>query len=48
MKYAAELLKKGEKNVSEVAYEVGFDTPYYFSKCFKDQFGIPPSQYRRG
>lgn len=48
MKYAAELLKKGEKNVSEVAYEVGFDTPYYFSKCFKDQFGIPPSQYRGG
>lgn len=43
---AAELLKESEKNVSEVAYAVGFDNPYYFSKCFKEQFGMPPSQYR--
>ena len=47
LKRAAELLKEGEKNVSEVAYEVGFDTPYYFSKCFKEQFGVPPSQFSR-
>lgn len=47
LKKAAELLREGEKNVSEVAYEVGFDTPYYFSKCFKEQFGVPPSQFNR-
>lgn len=46
LRKAAELLRSGEKNVSEVAYAVGFDNPYYFSKCFKDQFGVPPSQYK--
>ena len=45
MKKAAELLAKGDNNVSEVAYAVGFDNPYYFSKCFKAQYGMPPSQY---
>lgn len=46
LRKAAELLKEGEKNVSEVAYAVGFGNPYYFSKCFKEQFGMPPLQYR--
>lgn len=46
LRKAAEQLKEGEKNVSEVAYAVGFDNPYYFSKCFKEHFGMPPSQYR--
>lgn len=45
MKKAAELLEKDEMNVSEIAYVVGFDNPYYFSKCFKAQYGVPPSQY---
>lgn len=45
MKKAAELLAKGDNNVSEVAYAVGFDNPYCFSKCFKAQYGMPPSQY---
>ncbi len=46
LRQAAEMLRSGDKNVSEVAYAVGFDNPYYFSKCFKDQFGVPPSQYK--
>ncbi|MCF0243300.1 MAG: substrate-binding domain-containing protein [Bacteroidaceae bacterium] len=31
------------KSISEVAYEVGFSSPSYFTKCFKDYFGISPS-----
>lgn len=42
--HARELLQAGEKNVSQVAYEVGFDDPKYFSRVFKEQFGLPPSK----
>ena len=38
-----QLLQGSDKNVSEVAYEVGFSAPSYFTKCFKDEFGISPS-----
>ena len=38
-----QMLIKGDKTVSEVAYEVGFTAPSYFTKCFKDEFGISPS-----
>ena len=36
------LIEKTEKSVSEIAYEVGFTSPSYFNKCFKDEFGISP------
>lgn len=42
---ALQLLNKQCDNISEVAYETGFNTPAYFSKCFQDAFGILPSQY---
>ncbi|WP_197018805.1 MULTISPECIES: substrate-binding domain-containing protein [unclassified Prevotella] len=38
-----QLLVKGDKTISEVAYEVGFTAPSYFTKCFKEEFGISPS-----
>ena len=38
-----QMLIKGDKTVSEVAYDVGFTAPSYFTKCFKDEFGISPS-----
>lgn len=44
LKRAAELLLTGAP-VSEVADRVGFDTPGYFSKVFKDQFRLTPSEY---
>ena len=48
MKKAAELLAEGEYTVSEVAYKVGMNDPFYFSKCFKAQFGVAPSAYSKG
>ena len=38
-----QLLQSTDKTVSEVAYEVGFSAPSYFTKCFKDEYGISPS-----
>nr|WP_287896933.1 hybrid sensor histidine kinase/response regulator transcription factor [Prevotella sp.] len=46
LKAAAELLKSGQRNVSEVCYLTGFATPQNFTKHFKDMFGVVPSQYR--
>ncbi|MDD3194210.1 MAG: two-component regulator propeller domain-containing protein [Paludibacter sp.] len=45
MQKAAELLKTYKYNVSEVSYLVGINDPFYFSKCFKAQFGSSPSKY---
>lgn len=39
---AEQLLKAGGKTVAEVSYEVGFSSPSYFSKCFKEHFGKLP------
>ena len=44
LQYAKAILERGHKNVSEVAYECGFSNPSWFSKTFKEEFGIPPSQ----
>jgi YesN/AraC family two-component response regulator len=43
---AYRLLLSGDKNISEVAYEVGFSAPSYFTKCFKDEFGVLPGDVR--
>ena len=45
LKKAADLLKKSAKNVTEVAYDVGFNDPKYFSQKFKRYFGVLPSKY---
>ena len=41
---ARHLLRTTEKTVSEVAYAVGFSTPSYFSKCYRDEFGESPKK----
>ena len=38
-----QLLITTDKTVSEIAYEVGFTAPSYFTKCFKEEFGLSPS-----
>ncbi|MDO5035558.1 MAG: two-component regulator propeller domain-containing protein [Porphyromonas sp.] len=45
LKMAATLLREGTLRVNEVCYNVGFSSPSYFSKCFRDQFGISPKDY---
>ncbi|MBR0038334.1 MAG: response regulator [Bacteroidales bacterium] len=49
LKRAAELLlsAEDERNISEISYHVGFNDALYFSKCFRKQFGVPPSQYKK-
>ena len=42
---AADLLKEGKYNMSEIAYMTGFNTLSHFSTSFKKQFGVPPSEY---
>ena len=43
---AYQLLITTEKTVSEVAYAVGFSAPSYFTKCFKEEYGVLPNDVR--
>lgn len=47
LKKAKSLLTTTEKSISEICYEVGFSTPAYFTKCFKDHYGKTPSEFRQ-
>jgi ligand-binding sensor domain-containing protein/signal transduction histidine kinase/DNA-binding response OmpR family regulator len=47
LKHACLMLKSGTGNISEVAYDVGFNDPKYFSTCFKNEFGMTPREYIR-
>ena len=47
LKKAAEMLLTEDLTIAEVAYSVGINDPFYFSKCFKSQFGVSPSAYRK-
>ena len=42
---AKTLLKNPEYNITQVAYEVGFRYPEYFSRAFSEEFGMSPSQF---
>ena len=46
LKKASLLLKNKEGNISEIMYEVGFSNLSYFSKCFKNEFGLTPKEYQ--
>ena len=47
LKLSLNLIKTSGKTIAEIAYEVGFSSPSYFTKCFKDQFGMSPSEYSK-
>ncbi|MDE6325685.1 MAG: substrate-binding domain-containing protein, partial [Duncaniella sp.] len=46
LKQARHLLATTEKNISEIAYEVGFSSPAYFSKCYREAFNETPTELR--
>jgi TolB-like protein/AraC-like DNA-binding protein/tetratricopeptide (TPR) repeat protein len=42
-----DLLREEDKNASEIAYEVGFNSPAYFTRCFHKYFGFPPGEVKK-
>lgn len=40
------LLTTTDKTISEIAYEIGFSTPAYFTKCYRDTYGETPTDVR--
>lgn len=45
LKRAASLLASSDMSISEIGYEVGFSSPSYFAKCYKEQFGESPTDF---
>ena len=43
-----QLLEATDRSISEIAYDVGFTAPSYFTKCFKDEYGVSPGEIRNG
>ncbi len=43
---AYEMIKKGRRNIAQVAYDSGFNTPSYFSECFKKKYNVLPKDVR--
>jgi AraC-like DNA-binding protein len=44
---AAALIENNTGNITEISFAVGFSNPSYFTECFKNQFGIPPTLYHQ-
>ena len=40
---AKKMIEEKTGNISEIAYSLGFSSPTYFTRCFKEEFGYPPS-----
>jgi AraC-like DNA-binding protein len=45
LKRAAQLLLNKSDQITQIAYQVGFNNPSYFAECFKKQYGVSPSEY---
>lgn len=46
LKHAAQMLRQGDRSVTEVAYLSGFNNPKYFIRYFKEEFGVSPSEFK--
>ena len=46
VKRAAQLIESGDFNMTQISYMVGINDPRYFSKCFKQRFGMTPTEYK--
>ncbi|WP_367279872.1 AraC family transcriptional regulator [Bacteroides sp.] len=42
---ASQLIQSGEYRINEVCYIVGFNSSFYFTKCFQKQFGVLPKKF---
>ena len=47
LKYACAMLARHDRPIAEVAYATGFSSPKYFTRCFKEEFGLTPSEYQQ-
>lgn len=47
LKASEKLLLQSDKTISEIAYDTGFSSPSYFTKCFKDFFNESPSDFQK-
>lgn len=47
LKKAAELIKEGSDNFTQIAYKTGFNDSQYFSKCFKQTYGMTPTEFKK-
>ena len=45
MQLAEKMLLEGKYNISEIAFKVGINSTVYFRQCFKEEFGLTPSDY---
>ncbi len=47
LRRAAELLREGRLNITEISYATGFSSISYFSRCFRTMYGVSPTQYNK-
>lgn len=47
MEEAKRLLADPNNKLAQIAHEIGYEDPYYFSHCFKKYFGVSPQEYRK-
>ena len=46
LQQAHTLLTTSDRTISEIAYEIGFSTPAYFTKCYREAYGVTPTETR--